>query len=82
MQRTRTDTPPTFLRNYGPLKFCCENRVRFITSIYCPEYFHETLWKYKPPSDNVQRKRTISLPALVTELCPFEIFAMKIMSAL
>ena len=33
-----------------------ENHVRSITL----EYFHETWYKYKPPSDNVQRKRTNS----------------------
>ena len=30
-----------------------------------------TLYKYKPPSDNVQRKRTVSPPTFLTELCPF-----------
>ena len=49
---------------------------------YCPEYFHETLYKYKPLSDNVQRKRTITPPTYFTELCPFENFPMKIVSAL
>ena len=55
MQRTRRNTPPTPLRIYGPLKVFYENCVRSIISIPS-EYFDETLYKYKPPSDDVQRK--------------------------
>ena len=44
---------------------------------YCQEYFHESLYKYKQSSDNVQSKRTVTASTLLTELCPFEFFPMK-----
>ena len=61
--------------------FSHENRVRSIILIPSSK-FHETLFTYKPPSDNVQRTRTVTPFTSFTELCPFEIFPMKIESDL
>ena len=39
--------------------------------------FHETWYKYKPPSDDMQRKRTVTPSTYSMEICPFEICTMK-----
>ena len=49
---------------------------------YRREYFHETLYKYKPPSDDIRRKITVTPSTFFTELCPFENAHVKIVSAL
>ena len=56
------------------------NRVRSIT-LNPLRYFHETWYKFRAPSCDVQRIRTITPPTFVTELSPFEIFNTKIVSA-
>ena len=45
-------------------------------------YFHETEYKYKLVSDNVQRTRTVTPSIIFVKLCPFEIFQMKTLSTL
>ena len=44
-------------------------------------YFHETGYKNKLVSDNVQRTKTVTPPTIFVKLCPFEIFLMKVLSA-
>ena len=45
------------------------------------EIFLQTLYKYKASSDNLQSLRTIIQPTILTELCPFVIFNLKIVLA-
>ena len=79
---TRIDTPSVCGMELWPFEIFALKIVSALLLQYCPEYFHETLYKYKPLSDNVQRKRTITPLTFFTELCPFENFHMKIVSAL
>ena len=44
-------------------------------------YFHETGYKNKLVSDNVQRTKAVTPPTIFVKLCPFEIFPMKVLSA-
>ena len=44
-------------------------------------YFHETGYKNKLVSDNVQRTKTVTPPTIFVKLCPFEIFLMEVLSA-
>ena len=44
-------------------------------------YFHETGYKNKLVSDNVQRTKTVTPPTIFVKLCPFEIFLMKVLTA-
>ena len=47
---------------------------------YRRECFHETLYKYKASSKDMQRPRPITPPTFLTELCPFANFTMEIVS--
>ena len=45
--------------------------MRIVSAVllkYDQEYFHENLNKYKPPSDDVQRKRTVTPSTLLRNL--------------
>ena len=60
------------LQNYSPLKIWLLE-IMSAQYLWNPfRYFHETLYKYRAWSEDMQRTRTISLPAFFTELCPFE----------
>ena len=48
----------------------------------CQRYSHETGYKNKLVSDNVQRTRTVTPPTSFMKLCPFEIFLMNILFVL
>ena len=58
------------------------NTVQNIFMKLCTNIYHYQTICREPLLDQVQRKRTITPPTFFTELCPFEIFPMKIMSAL
>ena len=81
MQRKRTVSPYTFLRNYVPWNF----PMKIMSALQLKNrhrYFHETGYKNKLVPDNVQSTRTVAPPSIFVKLCPFEIFLMKILSAL
>ena len=41
---------------------------------YRREYFHETLYKYEPSSDDVQRIRTVTPPHFFWNYAPLKFF--------
>ena len=43
-------------------------------------YIHETEYKNKLVSDNVQRRRTVTPPTIFVQLCTFTILLMKFLS--
>ena len=69
-----------FLRKYAPLKLFYENCVRSTTLKTVKDIFMKL--GIKLVSNNVQRTRTVTPPTIFVKLCPFEIFLMKILSAL
>ena len=45
------------------------------------EIFWDTWYKYKAPSDDVQRTRIVTPPIFLTELCPLENICREVVSA-
>ena len=73
MQRKRTVTLPTFYAELCPFDFFQIKSCRSIT-LEPSKYLHENKFNYKPPSNNVQRTRTVTPLISFAELCPFDFF--------
>ena len=82
VQRKRIITPSTFLKELCPFESFPMEIMSTLHFINRQRYFRETGYKNKLATDNVQRTRTIIPPTVFVKLCPFEIFLMKILSAL
>ena len=80
VQRTRIETPTTFFTELCPSEIINMKIVLVLKSQNRQRYIHETRYKYKPLPDDVHRIRTVTPSAIFVELCPFEIFVMKILS--
>ena len=55
-------------------------RYKYVT-LKSYEILRQSWYKYKTPSDNVDRTSAITSPTLFTELCPFENFSKQTASS-
>ena len=78
VQTKRTITPSFFLSDICPFVVISMKTMSALRLKNHHSYFHETGYKNKPLSDNMQRIRTVTPPIIFAESCPFEIYLMKI----
>ena len=67
----------TFFAKLSPFEILSMKFVSTLPLKNRQRYVHETGYKNKLVSDNVQRKGTVTPPTIFVKLCPFEIFLMK-----
>ena len=73
MQRKRTITPSTFVKELCPSEIINMKILSALQLNNRQRYFHETWDKKKPLSDDVQRIKTVTPFMIFAELYPFEI---------
>ena len=82
VQSKRAMTPSTFFTELCPFEIFPMKILSALQLKNRQRYFHETGYKNKLVSDNMQRTRTVTSPTIFVKLCPFEIFLTKILFAL
>ena len=78
VQTKRTVTLFTFFMELCPFEIFRMKIMTAILLLFCQEYFHETLYNYKPPSDDGQRKRTVIPHTFLLNYAPLNIFLRKV----